>query len=150
MPIVKLHYQSLYHPPPPMTDPTPAPHSADPVVSFLYQLAAKEAKDCQFETAVKIRACADSIAQRDARYPAAADQEILPEGPNVTPAFVKALTAFVKGLTKALNINLGNANVENVRTGPDRTCKCHHHPNPPPGCRQCLPIGADRPRPCLG
>jgi hypothetical protein len=57
-----------------MTNPTPTPHSADPVVSLLYRLAAKEAKDCQFETAVKIRACADFIAQRDASYPVAADQ----------------------------------------------------------------------------
>jgi hypothetical protein len=63
-----------------MTDSTPTPHSADPVVSFLYQLAAKEAKDCQFEKAAKIRACADAIAHRDVSHPAAADQA---EGPSV-------------------------------------------------------------------
>ena len=63
-----------------MTNPVPTPHSADPVVSFLHQVAAKAAGDCQFEMAVKIRACADAIAQRDASPPAAADQA---EGPSV-------------------------------------------------------------------
>ena len=63
-----------------MTNPTPTPHSTDPVVSFLHRVAAKAAGDCQFEMAVKIRACADAIAQRDASPPAAADQA---EGPSV-------------------------------------------------------------------
>jgi hypothetical protein len=63
-----------------MTNSTPTPQPADPVVSFLHRVAAKAAGDCQFETAVKIRACADAIAQRDASHPAAADQA---EGPSV-------------------------------------------------------------------
>ncbi len=63
-----------------MTDPTPTPHSADPVVSFLHRTAAKAAGDCRFETAVEIRAWADAIAQRDVSPPAAADHA---KGPSV-------------------------------------------------------------------
>jgi hypothetical protein len=57
-----------------MTNPTPTPQPSDPVVSFLHRVAAKAAGDCQFEMAVKIRACADAIAQRDVSPPPDADQ----------------------------------------------------------------------------
>jgi hypothetical protein len=85
-----------------MTNPTPTPQPADPVVSLLYKIAAKEAKDCQFETAVKIRACADSIAQRDASYPAAADQA---EGPSL---------ADVDELCAEFGFHLGNDTYDGV------------------------------------
>jgi hypothetical protein len=77
-----------------MTNSTPTPHSADPVVSFLYQLAAKEAKDCQFEKAVKIRACADAIAHRDVSHPA-------PPAIDISDKTVAGIRAVVLGLARS-------------------------------------------------
>jgi hypothetical protein len=57
-----------------------APQVANPIVSFLHEIAAEAAKNYQFETARKIRLAADSIAQPQASTTPTTDQA---EGPSV-------------------------------------------------------------------